>query len=149
MTHGWSLGKSSIRQPHFYSKIFWWFSQFSRHFAPIRLKVVKSKILDKRSVPKKGQSSLQYHLLTLIFMVRSVATKYLVIKDVIHTIEDFKNTISAHFKQEMFLSWAIDRNHIKHDFLLSLTNSSKLFLLSEIRIFFILTLLTVITCAIF
>ena len=53
-------------------------------------------------------------------MVRSMVTKYLVIKDVIHTIEDFNNTISAHFKQEMFLSWAIDRNHIKHDLLLSL-----------------------------
>ena len=47
-------------------------------------------------------------------MVRSMVTKYLVIKDIIHTIEDFK--------QEMFLSWAIDRNHIKHDLLLSLTN---------------------------
>ena len=43
-----------------------------------------------------------------------MVTKYLVIKDIIHTIEDFK--------QEMFLSWAIDRNHIKHDLLLSLTN---------------------------
>ena len=32
------------------------------------------------------------------------------------------NTISAHFQQEMFLSWAIDRNHIKHDLLLSLSN---------------------------
>ena len=51
-----------------------------------------------------------------------MVTKYLVIKDVIHTIEDFNNTISAHFKQEMFLSWAIDGNHNKHDLLLSLTN---------------------------
>ena len=70
--------------------------ELSRHFALIRLKVVKSKILDKRSVQKKANSSLQYHLLTLIFMVRSMVTKYLVIKDIIHTIEDFK--------QEMFLS---------------------------------------------
>ena len=55
-------------------------------------------------------------------MVKSIATKYLEIKDVIHTIKGFDTTISAHFKQEMFLSWAIDRNCIKHDLLLGLSN---------------------------
>ena len=29
--------------------------ELSQHFAPIRLKVVKSKILDKRSVQKKAK----------------------------------------------------------------------------------------------
>ena len=48
--------------------------------------------------------------------------KYLVIKDAIHNIKGFHTTISAHFKQEMFFSWAIDQNHIKHDFLLGLCN---------------------------
>ena len=33
-------------------------------------------------------------------------------EDVIHTIKDSNNTIWAHFKQEMFLSIAIDRNRI-------------------------------------
>ena len=53
-----------------------------------------------------------------------MVTKYLVIKDVIHTNEDFNfnNTFSANWKQEMFLSWAIDRNCIKHDLLLGLSN---------------------------
>ena len=87
----------------------------------MRLKVVKSKILDKGPVPKKGQRRLQY-LLTWILMVRGMVTEYLVIKYVIHTKTFISNTISAHFKQELFLSWAIDRNHIKHDLLWSLSN---------------------------
>ena len=41
-------------------------------------------------------------------MVKSIATKYLEIKDVIHSIKGFDTTILAHFKQEMFLSWAIN-----------------------------------------
>ena len=51
-----------------------------------------------------------------------MVTKYLEIKDVIHTIKGFNTTILAHFKQEMFLSWAIDRNCFKHDLLLGLNN---------------------------
>ena len=51
-------------------------------------------------------------------------------------------TISAHFQQEMFLSWAIDQNHIKHDLLLGLSNfvAIKPFLLPEIRVLYSLTL---------
>ena len=37
------------------------------------------------------------------------------IKDVILTVKGFNTTISAHFKQEMFLSWATDQNCINHD----------------------------------
>ena len=55
----------------------------------------------QRASSEKGQSILQYQLtLTfepLIFTVRSVVTKYLVIKDAIHNIEGFKTTILGHF----------------------------------------------------
>ena len=49
-------------------------------------------------------------------------TKYLVIKDVTPNIKGFNTTISAHFKQEMFFSWALDQNCINHYLLLGLSN---------------------------
>ena len=55
-------------------------------------------------------------------MVISMVTTYLVIKDVIHNIKGFHATISAHFKQEMFQSRAIDQNRIKHYLLPGLSN---------------------------
>ena len=55
----------------------------------MRLKVVKSKILNKGPVPKKAKLDFSMYHLTLILTVRSMVTKYLVIKDVIHTTEDF------------------------------------------------------------
>ena len=60
--------------------------------------------------------------------------KYLVLKAAIHNIKGFHTIISAHFKQEMFLSWAIDQNHIKHDLLLGLCTFvvNHAFLLPEI-----------------
>ena len=57
-------------------------------------------------------------------MVRSMVTIYLVIKNVIPNIKGFNIPISAHFKQEMFLSETTNQNRIKHGFLLhvGLTN---------------------------
>lgn len=86
------------------------------------VKVVKSGILEEGPVPKKAKVDFSTTIKPSIFMVKSMVTKYVVIKDVIHTIKGFNTTILAHFKWEMYLSWAIDRNLIKHDLLLGLSN---------------------------
>ena len=64
-------------------------SMYSILLYHMRLKVVKSKILNKGPVPKKAKLDFSMYHLTLILTVRSMVTKYLVIKDVIHTTEDF------------------------------------------------------------
>ena len=50
-------------------------------------------------------------------MLRSMVTKYLMTKDIFPNMKGFNTTISAQFKQEMFLSWTSDQNCIKHDLL--------------------------------
>ena len=54
----------------------------------------------QKTSSKKGQSGLHYQLLTFNFMARSMVTKYLVSKGVIHNIKGFNATILAHFSAE-------------------------------------------------
>ena len=46
----------------------------------------------------------KFLMITFNFYYKKYVTKYLVIKDAIQNIKGFNTTISAHFKQEMFLS---------------------------------------------
>ena len=84
----------------------------------MRLNVKKSKFLTKGHFQKRPNSVAPN---LTFFMVRGMVTRYLVIKDVIPNIKGFNTTNSTHFNQEMFLSWAIDQNRIKHDLLLGLS----------------------------
>ena len=51
------------------------------------VKVVKSKILEEGPVPKKAKVDFSTTIKPSIFIVKSMVTKYVVIKDVIHTIK--------------------------------------------------------------
>ena len=53
---------------------------------------------------------VQHLRLTFNFASQSMVTKYQV-------IQGFNTNIWAYFRIEMFLSWAIDQNGIKHDLL--------------------------------
>ena len=77
-------------------------------------------------------------------MVRNMVTIYPVIKDVNPNIKGVNTTNSAHFKEETFLSLAIDQNRIKH-FLLGLGNFVVNHFSFRQQRFFILTLFTIIT----
>ena len=60
---------------------------------------------------------MQHLRLTFNFASQSMVTKYQVIQGVDRNMEGFNTNIWAYFRIEMFLSWAIDQNGIKHDLL--------------------------------
>ena len=125
---------------------------YSIQLCCVRLKVVKSIILDKGPVPKKAKEDFTSNLiLTFNFMVRSMVNKYLVSKDVIHNIKGFNTTILAHCKHWRCFSAEQQTEIVLNMICYQVSASCMKYIVSPSRnhSFIILTLLTVIICTIF
>ena len=60
---------------------------------------------------------MQHSTQTFNFALGSMVTKCQMIQEVIYIMGHFNTNISAHFKWEMLIGWAIDQNCIKLDFI--------------------------------